>query len=69
MSMYSDYMPADTVDETAANTGMAGLATVQNQASAIPGFASGPTGSLVVLWVAAMLAYWGMGYLFRGQRS
>lgn len=67
--MYN-FMPTDVVDETAQNTGMAGAATVANQAagSRVP-ILSSPTKSLVVLWFVVLAAYWFVGWFFKGSRS
>lgn len=61
--------PVDTVDETADYTDMQGPSSSVNQLAGRMGFAQTPTGSLVLLWLVALAAYWGIGYFFRGQRS
>lgn len=61
------YMPADTVEEQASDTGMSGYATIGN----IRGVSlfSSPSRSLVALWFLAVATYWAVGYFFKGQRS
>ena len=61
------YMPADTVEEQASDTGMAGFATIGNISGV--GLFSSPSRSLVALWFLALFTYWGVGYFFKGQRS
>lgn len=60
------YMPADTVDEQASDTGMSGLASLANRG--VSPFAT-PTRSLVVLWFLAIGAYWFLGWFFKGARQ
>lgn len=60
---------ADTVDDTADVTDMAGSATVANQASGRSIFGGSPTRAMVALWFATLLFYSFIGYFFRGQRS
>jgi hypothetical protein len=61
------YMPADTVEEQASDTGMAGYASIGNFRG-VSVFSS-PTRSLVALWFLALGAYWFMGWYFKGNRS
>jgi hypothetical protein len=61
------YMPADTVDEQAADTGMAGLGSLANRAGGSP-FAT-PTRSLVAMWFLALGAYWFLGWFFKGSKG
>lgn len=62
------YMPADTVDEQASDTGMSGPASLANRAG-LNLFGGSPTRSLVALWFTALAAYWALGYFFKGARS
>jgi hypothetical protein len=61
------YMPADTVEEQASDTGMAGYASIGN-AGGISPFSS-PSRALVALWFLSLAAYWFVGWYFRGSRS
>lgn len=66
-----DYMPADTVDEQASDTGMSGYASIDNRGGRAGGmfsFAS-PSGSLVMLWFISLGLYWFLGHTFRRARS
>lgn len=63
------YMPVDTVDETAAYTDMQGPSSTVNQLAGRASWASSPTKALIGLWILCMALYWGMGWLFRGQRG
>lgn len=70
MSTFAGYLPVDTVDEQASDTGMAGPATVANQAGGSSSlFGGSPTRSLIALWALALVTYWFMGWFFRGSRS
>lgn len=64
-----DYMPADTVDEQASDTGMSGTASIMNQAGGGMFSFATPSGGLVMLWFIALGLYWGMGYMFRRNRG
>jgi len=67
---YTDYFPADTVDEQSGYTDMQGDASSANQAAGMSGLFSGnPAMSLVALWFVTLAVYWGVGYFFKGQRS
>lgn len=67
---YTDYFPADQVDESADVTQMSGNATTDNQAAGAKGRIFGsPTLSLVALWFVVLATYWAVGTFFRGQRS
>lgn len=68
-SGYSPYMPVDTVDDTANMTDMQGPSSSINQLAGAATWRSSPTKSLIALWVLAVLVYYGVGVLFRGQRS
>lgn len=63
-----EYMPADTVEEQASDTGMTGPASFANRAG-LNLFGGSPTRSLVALWFAALAAYWFLGWFFKGNRS
>lgn len=63
------YFDADTVDESAQVTEMAGNQTVLNQVQGQSGWSQSPTKCLVMLWFAVLAAYWFIGYFFKGQRS
>lgn len=56
-------------DDTASMDAMTGPASSANQASARGAAKGTPTRSLVLLWLAAVLLYWGLAYLFRRQLS
>lgn len=64
-----DYMPADTVEEQASDTGMSGMASLTNRAGFGNLFGGSPTRSLVALWFLALGAYWFIGWYFKGNRS
>jgi hypothetical protein len=67
---YSDYFPADTVDEQSDVTDMAGNGTTANQDAGRGSIFSGnPSMSLVALWFVTLAFYWAIGYFFKGQRS
>ena len=66
---YTDYFPADTVDEQAGYTDMAGDATSANQSAGRSLFGGNPAMSLVALWFVTLAVYWGIGTFFKGQRS
>lgn len=63
------YMPADTVDEQASDTGMSGYASIQNRVSGMGLFSGSPAVSLVALWFLAIGAYWFLGWFFKSGRS
>lgn len=62
-----DYMPADTVEEQASDTGMSGFASIANRGGGL--FGGSPTQSLVMLWFTVLAAYWALGYFFKGHRA
>lgn len=63
------WRPMEQVDELATYTEMQGDASAKNARSAERGWWHDPTKSLVALWVAVLLLYWLLGYLFRGARA
>lgn len=69
MAGFDPYMPVDTVDETASYTDMQGPSSRLNQMAGRSTWASSPTKSLILMWVAAMGLYWFIGWFFRGQRA
>ncbi len=65
MEGFSDF-GVYTVDDTAGmDTGMMGVSTATNQSSSQR---IAPSRSLVMLWFACLIAYWLLGYIFKGQR-
>ena len=66
---YAEYTPYETVDEMADYTQMMGPASAQNQAMGNKGFFRTPTGSLVGLWIVALVLLWVIGSVFRGARQ
>jgi hypothetical protein len=56
-------------DDTASQDAMTGPASAANQASAKGAGRGTPTRSLIMLFFAALLLYWGLAYLFRRQLS
>jgi hypothetical protein len=69
VTMFSPYMPVDTVDETADMTDMQGPSSTINQLAGKATWASSPTKSLLVIWFGVLALYWFLGWFFRGQRS
>lgn len=64
--MFTDDFGAYPVDDTGGpDTGMMGVSTATNQQS---GAQIAPSRSLVFLWFACLVAYWLLGYVFKGQR-
>jgi hypothetical protein len=56
----------DTSDESIDPTDNMGPATVVNQETGISNTAAGnPARALVMVWMLALISYWGLGYFFR----
>lgn len=64
-----NYVPADTVEEQASDTGMSGYASLSNRMGTGGLFTGSPTMSLVWLWLLALGAYWFLGWFFKGERK
>jgi len=60
-----NYMPVDTVDESADFTDMQGQASALNMTQGKPKWFDSPTKSLVALWVFILLVYSLFGFFFR----
>jgi hypothetical protein len=63
-----DYMPVDTVQESAAVTDMMGDASVANHAAAQGRFWNEPTKCLIFMWVIVVAAYFAVATFFRNYR-
>ena len=66
---YSPYFAPETVDETAQATEMQGPSSAINQLAGKATWLSSPTKSLAAMWFLVLIAYWFVGWFFRGQRS
>jgi hypothetical protein len=69
LSTFQPYAPYEQVDEMASVTDMTGDATAANQKKGALNWWHDPSKSMIILWVAALLLYWFIGYYFRGVRS
>ena len=70
LGIYDTDFSVNTVDDgTAPSDSMTGDASNINRANDLSIKNSSPTRGLVMLWIIAILAYWGMGFFFRRVRG
>lgn len=63
--MFGEFGAYEVDDTGGTDTGTMGVSTATNLNSAMR---ISPSRSLVMLWFACLALYWGLGYIFKGQR-